>query len=78
MVANMTLDAVLLTYEQRVFVKHAIEEVCHHRDYKLWAVNVLINHFHVVVSARLKPEPIADAFKSYATRKLKGAPINRT
>ena len=29
------------------------------------------NHFHVVVSAQSKPEPIADAFKSYSTRKLR-------
>ena len=77
MIANMTNYALRLNDERRALVKQAIEEVCHHRDYELWAVNVLINHFHVVVSARSKPEPIADAFKSYATRKLREARLIR-
>jgi REP element-mobilizing transposase RayT len=36
-------------------------------------VNSRTNHAHAVVSARSKPEPIADAFKSYSTRKLRQA-----
>jgi len=36
------------------------------------AVNARTNHVHVVVSAGCKPEPILDAFKAYATRKLRG------
>ena len=77
MIANMSDYALRLTDEQRALVKQAIEEVCHHRGYELWAVNVLSNHFHVVVSARSKPEPIADAFKSYASRKLRKARLIR-
>jgi len=72
MVENMTDQPMLLTDSQRRVVKDAIEEVCRHRGYDLRAVNVLTNHFHAVVSARLKPEPIAEAFKSYSTRKLRG------
>ena len=68
---NMAQDAVVLNEKQRAAVKDAIEEVCNHRGYALRAVNVLTNHFHVVVSAQSKPEPIANAFKSYATRKLR-------
>jgi len=67
----MIHDAILLNDHQRAVVKEAIKEVCDYRHYDLWAVNVLTNHFHVVVSAQSKPEPIADAFKSYATRKLR-------
>ena len=52
-------------------VEAAIKEVCKHRNYKLLAVNARSNHVHVVVSAQGKPEPIVDAFKSYATRKLR-------
>lgn len=63
--------AIILNEKQRGSVKDAIEEVCNHRGYDLRAVNVLSNHFHVVVSAQSRPEPIADAFKSYATRKLR-------
>src|SRR5215470_4177753 len=69
--SNMKRDALLLNDDQRGAVKNAIKTVCEHRNYELWAVNVLTNHFHAVVSAQSRPEPIADAFKSYATRKLR-------
>ncbi|HYX29367.1 MAG TPA: transposase [Pyrinomonadaceae bacterium] len=68
---NMTQEPVLLSESQRAAIKDAISEVCKHRGYDLWAVNVLTNHLHAVVSAQLPPEPIADAFKSYSTRKLR-------
>jgi REP element-mobilizing transposase RayT len=68
---NMVDQPVLLTDCQREVVKNAIKEVCRQRGYNLRAVNVLTNHFHAVVSALSKPEPIADAFKSYSTRKLR-------
>ena len=68
---NMSDKPLLLNESQRAIVTDAINEVCDHRDYELWAVNVRTNHFHVVVSARSKPEPIADTFKSYSTRKLR-------
>jgi hypothetical protein len=61
---NMKQDAFLLSDGQRTVVKEAINEVCDYRKYDLWAINVLTNHFHAVVSAQSKPEPIADAFKS--------------
>jgi len=69
----MNQDAILLTDNQRAAVTEAINEVCDYRRYDLWAVNVRTNHFHAVVSAQSKPEPIADAFKSYSTRKLREA-----
>jgi REP element-mobilizing transposase RayT len=68
---NMTKKPFLLDTEQRNAVQSAIEEVCTHRMYHLHASNVRTNHFHAVVSAKSKPGPIADAFKSYATRKLR-------
>jgi REP element-mobilizing transposase RayT len=37
----------------------------------LQAINVRTNHAHAVVSAQLKPERIADAFKAFATKKLR-------
>jgi len=68
---NMSHEAVLLNDSQRKVVTEVINQVCRHRDYGLCAVSVRTNHFHVVVSAQSKPEPIADAFKSYSTRKLR-------
>ena len=68
---NMKEQAVVLNENQRTIIKSAICEVCDHRGYNLRAINVLTNHFHAVVSAQSKPEPIADAFKSYSTRRLR-------
>jgi len=68
---NMSDKPVLLNESQRAVVTDAINEVCGHRHYSLLAMNVRSNHFHVVVSAKTKPEPIADALKSYSTRKLR-------
>ena len=60
-----------LAENQRKVVKAAIEEVCEHRGYKLQAINARSNHVHSVVSAQIKPKLIIEAFKSYATRKLR-------
>ena len=68
---NMIQDPFLLNESQRDAVKEAVREVCDYRGYVLSAVNVLTNHFHAVASAQSKPAPIANAFKSYATRKLR-------
>jgi REP element-mobilizing transposase RayT len=64
---------ILLIPEQRKIIEAAICEVCEHRGYDLKAVNARSNHVHVVVSAQSKPEPIREAFKSYATRRLREA-----
>ncbi len=52
-------------------VEIAIREVCKVRGYALYAINVRTNHGHVVVSASNKPELMMNAFKSYATRRLR-------
>lgn len=70
---NMRQEPVILNDSQRDVVENAIIEVCLFRQYRLLAVSVRTNHFHVVVAAESKPEPIADAFKAYATRKLRDA-----
>ncbi len=62
---------VILDRSQRKAVQDSIKEVCQHRDYILYAVNVRSNHGHVVVGAEARPERIADTFKAYSTRKLR-------
>src|SRR5262249_55680035 len=52
-------------------VQASIEEVCRFRGYQLYGLNVRTTHAHTVVAAAVKPEPIADAFKAYATRSLR-------
>jgi len=69
---NMKSPPIILNAEQRVAVAEAIKEVCLYRCYTLLALNVRTNHFHAVVSAQAKPEHVANAFKSYVTRKLRG------
>ena len=62
---------VVLNRAQRNFVELAIREVCEHRTYVLYAVNVRTNHVHCVVTAPCKPEHVMDSFKAYATRRLR-------
>ena len=64
---------ITLNAEQRKVAENAIREVCLYRNYSLRAINVRTNHVHTVVSAALKPEPILEAFKAYATRALRRA-----
>jgi REP element-mobilizing transposase RayT len=64
---------IVLDVRQRKVVETAVREVCEYRKYLLRAVNVRTNHAHTVVTAMRKPEPILDAFKSYATRALRQA-----
>jgi len=52
-------------------VEAAIREVCKVRNYGLYAINVRTNHAHLVVSASGKPELMMNAFKAYATRRLR-------
>jgi REP element-mobilizing transposase RayT len=65
--------AITLDESQRVVVEDAIRAVCEHRKYDLFAVNVRTNHVHSVVTASCKPEHVMDAFKAYATRRLREA-----
>ena len=62
---------VLLNMQRRRTVELAIGEVCRSRRYNLLAVNARSNHVHAVISAACRPEPILDALKAYATRKLR-------
>jgi REP element-mobilizing transposase RayT len=62
---------IILNAEQRKVVENAVNGVCEHRKFLLRAINVRTNHAHSVVTALQKPEPILDAFKSYATRALR-------
>jgi REP element-mobilizing transposase RayT len=68
---NMKRPTFILAENQRTVVQTAVEEVCRHHNYNLHALNVRTNHLHAVVSAESKPEPMANAFKSYATRALR-------
>jgi REP element-mobilizing transposase RayT len=61
----------ILNVAQRGTVEKAVREVCRYRQYALQAVNARTNHVHAVISAACKPEPILDALKAYATRKLR-------
>ncbi|MGB7201637.1 MAG: transposase [Pyrinomonadaceae bacterium] len=71
MARNMGQQEFTLNREMRRVVVSAIKAVCQHRGYQLLAINVRSNHVHIVVSGQMKPEAIADAFKSYATRELR-------
>ena len=68
---NMRSKPVRLKKAQQRVVHQAIQEVCKYRDFTLYALNVKPTHTHLVVRAQVKPEKIAEALKSYATRRLR-------
>jgi len=69
--SEMSAEPFIFNTEQVFVVDAEIREVCIKRDYLLRALNVRTNHFHAVVSAQKKPDLIANAFKSNATRALR-------
>ena len=68
---EMKQTAFILDKHRRICVLDAVREVCDYRGYELLAVNIRSNHLHAVISAMVKPEKIANDFKTYATRKLR-------
>ena len=70
---NLPSGGWLLDAKSRAIVEKAIQEVCKLRGYSSFAVNVLTNHAHAVVSAAIKPDIIMNAFKANATRELREA-----
>jgi len=73
--ATLKHSPVVLNRLQRSATKAAIREVCAHRGYSLHAINVRTNHIHSVVTAPCKPDHVLEAFKAYATRKLREAKL---
>lgn len=69
--AEIKHTPIWLSNLQRRVVESAIVELCEHRQYLLRAINVRSNHVHAVVTSLRKPERIADAFKAFATKKLR-------
>lgn len=64
-------EPVILSPKQLRAVDEAIHEVCEHRRWKLYAINVRTNHVHAVVSAVASSDKVLNDFKAYATRKLR-------
>jgi REP element-mobilizing transposase RayT len=65
-------EAVKLDARRRTLIEEAIREVCQYRSWLLRAFNVRTNHVHTVVSiGTAKPDAALNAFKAYATRKMR-------
>lgn len=62
---------VYLDAKKRKLVEEAVKEVCAHRGWKLYAINVRTNHAHTVVAAVASADQTLNCFKSYATRRLR-------
>ncbi|MGI8410529.1 MAG: transposase [Pyrinomonadaceae bacterium] len=70
--AKLVCEPVILDARQRPLVELAVREVCANRSWGLRAVNFRTNHVHVVVSTGDRnPDKALNAFKAYATRKLR-------
>lgn len=72
--AKLKSEPVSLKGKQRKVVEDAIREVCRHRGWQLFAINVRTNHIHLVVWLPNKmPEAALRDFKAYSTRALRAA-----
>ena len=71
MQTTLNQPPIIFDESQRKVVESAIKELSEERNYYLQAINVRTNHTHAVVTAQTKPERIADAFKAFATKKLR-------
>lgn len=70
--SSLKSKPVSLSIFQRTLVESAIREVCEHRKWALFAINVRTNHIHTVVRiGENNPHRALNDFKSYATRKLR-------
>ena len=63
-------DANLFSVQQAI-VRSTITSVCEYNNWFLHALNVLVNHVHLVVSASKAPEPMMNSLKSWCTRRLR-------
>jgi len=66
-------ETMTLSPAQRDLVGRGVREMCNHRSWELYAVNVRSNHVHVVVSGSESPERIMTAFKAWSTRRMRQA-----
>lgn len=73
--ARMRQQPFKLSTAGRRLVAEVLAEVCSHRGWELHAANVRTNHLHAVVAAALLPEPVMNALKSWATRRLREAKL---
>ncbi|QDT63240.1 transposase [Calycomorphotria hydatis] len=70
--AMLTEPAFILSKQQRMDIKSAIEERVKYKRWILHAINVRTNHVHVVVSTReTSGKQSMSQLKSWATRRLK-------
>lgn len=68
--SHMKHEPVELYATRRAAVEEGVRESCDKRGWMLRAINVRTNHVHSVVTAVGKPEPVMNAFKANATRKM--------
>ncbi|MDX6384682.1 MAG: hypothetical protein QOK48_2255 [Blastocatellia bacterium] len=69
---QLKTEPLILNAGQRRGVELAIREVCVNREWLLHALKIRTNHVHTVVSiGALKPARALNAFKAYATRRLR-------
>ena len=75
---TMTHPAYQLDSARRTVVLQAIRNVCHHRNWRLWAAHVRAQHAHIVVTAvEVAPEDVMNDFKAYASRALNAGGFDR-
>jgi len=70
--SRLRSEPLTLNPRQRQSINLAVREVCVNREWILHALNVRTNHVHAVVTiGPIKPARALNAFKAYATRRMR-------
>ncbi|CAG0957220.1 hypothetical protein PLCT2_00544 [Planctomycetaceae bacterium] len=64
---------ILIDDAMRTVIETVVREVCEHRRWKLYAINVRTNHVHIAVWSDIDPERTMSTFKAWATRRMREA-----
>ncbi len=57
--------------KQRQTIQSTMVEIINYNTWQLHAINVRVEHIHVVLTAQKSPEKIMNQFKSWSTRKMR-------
>jgi REP element-mobilizing transposase RayT len=67
---HLTHPPIYLRPEERTVILRAVQEVCRHRGWDLYAVNVQSNHLHTVIRAEHTAERVMHNIKAWSTRRV--------
>ena len=69
----MHQEPFVITAEIRACIEQAFAEVAEHRQWTILALNIRLEHVHIVIAADIRPDLVSNTLKAYGTRALRSA-----